>query len=79
MFGLYHATHSKKLINFLSDFNFSANYERLVIKKDIVQAVKKQKKNTNGVFIPSTLERNKSIYFAIDNVDLAVNTSDEKN
>lgn len=67
------------MINFLSDFNFSANYERLVIKKDIVQAVKKQEKNTNGVFIPSALERNKPIYFAIDNVDSAVDTSNEKN
>ena len=44
-----------------------------------MQAVKKQKKNENGGFILSTLERNKPIYFAIDNVDLAVDTSDGKN
>ena len=49
------------------------------IKKDIVQAVKKQKKNENGVFMVSTLERSKPIYFAIDNVDTAVDISDGKN
>ena len=37
--------------------------QRLVnIKKDILQAVKEQKKNENCVFIPSILERNKPIY-----------------
>ena len=64
----------------MSDLNISANYKRLVnVKKDIVQAVKKQKKNENGVVIPSTCERNKPIYFEIDNVGLAVDTSDGKN
>ena len=71
-FGLYiyHVSRSKKLVNFLSDLNLGANYQKVIdIKKDIVQAVVERKKANNGVFIPSTLKEGRPIYFAIDNVD----------
>ena len=41
-----------------------------------MQAVQEQKNKDNGIFIPSTLEHNKPVFFAIDNVDLAIDTPD---
>ena len=67
---MYHVSRRKKLVNFLSDLNLGANYQKVIdIKKDIVQAVVERKKANNGVFIPSTLKEGRPIYFAIDNVD----------
>ena len=41
---IYHATRSKKLVNFLSDLNTSTNYKKVInIKTDVAQAVLKQK------------------------------------
>ena len=72
---VYHTTRSKELINFFSDLNVSSNYKRVTsIKKDIMQAVQEQKIKDNGIFIPSTLECSKPVFFAIDNVDLARHT-----
>ena len=69
----------KKLVNFLSDLNLGATYQKVInIKKDIVQAVLERKKANNGVFIPSTLKEGQPIYFAIDNVDLKTDAPDGK-
>ena len=50
----FHTTRSKKLINFLSDLNVSANYNKIIsIKKNIFDAVlekKKQKKTMAYLF-----------------------------
>ena len=69
---IYHATCSKNLVNFLSDLNISTNYKIVInIKKDVAQAVLKQKEEEdNGVFIPSNLKRDETVFFAIDNFDL---------
>ena len=75
----YHVSRSKRLVNFLSDLNLDANYQKVIdIKKDIVQAVLKKKKANKGVFIPSTLKECQPIYFATDNVDLKIDTPDGK-
>ena len=76
---MYYAYRSKKLVNFISDLNLGANYQKIVnIKKEIVQAVLEKKKENNGVFIPSTLKEDQPIYFAIENVDLKIDTPDGK-
>lgn len=41
-----------------------------------MQAVQEQKIKHNGIFIPSTLECNKLVFFAIDNVYSAIDTPD---
>ena len=75
----YHATRSKKLVNFLSDLNISINYRKvIIIKKDVAQPVLKQKEEYNGVFIPSNLKRDETVFFAIDNFALAIDTPDGK-
>ena len=72
---MYHVSRIKKLVNFLSDLKLGANYQKVIdIKKDIVQAVLERKKANNGTFIPSTLKEGQPIYFAIDNVDLKIDT-----
>ena len=74
----YYVSRSKKLVNFISDLNLGADYQKIVnIKKGIVQAVLEKKKENNGVFIPSTL-KDQPIYFAIENVDLKIDTPDSK-
>ena len=76
---MYHVSRSKKLVNFISDLNLGANYQKIVnIKKGIVQAVLDKKKENSGVFIPSTLKEDQPIYFAIGNVDLKIDTPDGK-
>ena len=84
--GLYihHATCIKKLVNFLSDLNISdllinTNYKKVInIKKDVAQAVLKQKEEDNVVFISSNLKREEAVFFAIDNFNLAIDTLDGK-
>ena len=67
-------------MKFLSDLNISANYQRMVdMKKEAKQTIRKQMKNENSSFVPSKLESNKPIYFAICNASLVVYTSDGKN
>ena len=49
-------------MNFLSDLNISANYQRMVnMKKEAKETIKKQMKNENSAFVPSKLESNKPI------------------
>ena len=58
---IYHATRSKKLVNFLLDLDISTNYKKVInMLKDLAQAVLKQKEEDNGVFIPSNLKRYES-------------------
>ena len=76
---MYHVFRSKKLVNLLFGLNLGTNYQKVInIKKDIVQAVLERKKANNGTFIPSTLKEGQPIYFAIDNVDLKIDTPDGK-
>ena len=76
---IYHATRSKKHVNFLSDLNISTNYKKVTnIKKDVAQALLKQKEEDNSVIIPSNLKRDETVFFTIDNFHLAIDTPDGK-
>ena len=77
---LYQHTRSKKLINFLSDLNISANYKQVIhLKKDIANSTEMKWQENNGVFIPLGFQQNHPMFFAIDNIDLKVGTPDGKN
>ena len=59
--------------------NISTNYKQVInIKKDVAQAVLKQKEEDNGIFIYSNLKRGEVVFFALDNVDPAIGASDGK-
>ena len=67
------------MISFLSDLNVGANYHKLTnIKKSIVHAVVAKRTESNGVFIPSAISKENPVFFAADNVDLAIDTPDGK-
>ena len=67
--GLYLYQHAKrkKLINFLSDLNISANYKRVILhqKKDIANYIEMRQQENNGVFIPAGFQKNRPTFFAI--------------
>ena len=76
---VYHITRSKKLINFLSELNVGVNCHKTTsIKKSIVDAVLAKRTENNGIFIPSTINEENLVSFAIDNVDLTIDTPDGK-
>ena len=61
----FHTTRSKKLINFLSDLNVSANYNKIIsIKKNIFDAVleKKNKKKRWHIYSVSIIRRSISVF-----------------
>ena len=76
---VYHITRSKKLINFLSELNVGVNYHKIAnINKSIVDVVLAKRTENNGVFIPSTINKENPVFFAIDNTDLTIDTPDGK-
>ena len=72
---LYHATRSKKLIKFFSALNIGINYDKVIgIKQDISNSIIEKCKENNGVFLPSTLSKNRPVFFAIDNTPQTIQT-----
>ena len=54
--AFYHSTRSKKLVNFLSDLNVSANYKKVIdMKSDIAQSVLQRCIKLDGIFIPRNI------------------------
>ena len=77
---LYHAARSKKLIKFFSDLNIGINYDKVIgIKQGISNSMVEKCKENNGVFLQSTLSKNRPAFFAIDNTDLKIDTFDRRN
>ena len=81
-FGIafYHATRGKKLANFLSDLNVSANYQKVIgiKKKYVAQSVLKWRAENDNVFIPLNISVDRQIIDNIDNIDLKTDTTDGK-
>ena len=72
---IYHNTRSKKLINFISDLNIGVNYKKVIsIKKAMASSIQKQRNKRNGVFIPTGFIPGKTDFFAIDNIDIKIDT-----
>ena len=77
--AFYHATSTKKLVNFLSDLNVSASYQKVIgIKKNIAQSILKRRADNGNIFIPLNISVDRPITFAIDNIDLKIDTPDGK-
>ena len=75
----YHNTHSKKLVDFISDLNIGVNYDKVIsIKKDIASSIQEQRDKNNGVFIPTGFVPGKTTFFAINNGDGKIDTPDGK-
>ena len=68
------------MINLLSDLNLSIPFKKVLsIKHDLVSHTKKEVKENNGVYIPTGLDPEIPLFFAIDNIDLTIDTYDGKN
>ena len=79
--GLYvhQKTRSKNLCNFLSDLDLSVNYDKVCnIKSNLAKSVIKRTKENGGVYKPSSILEGNSVFFAIDNLDLQIDTPDRK-
>ena len=65
--------YKQKISKFLSVLNVSASYQKVVgIKKNIAQSVLKRRAENDNVFIPLNISVDRSITFAIDNIDLKI-------
>ena len=79
--GLYVnlSTRTNKLVKFLSDFNVSISYDKVIhIKKDIAAIIIEKSKEHDGAFVPLSLVNNEPTFFAIDNTDLKIDPVDGK-
>ena len=57
----------------MSVLNVSTSYQKVVgIKKNIAQSVLKRRAENDNVFIPLNISVDRSINFAIDNIDLKI-------
>ena len=70
---------STELVDIFSNLDLCVNYDKVLsIRNDIEKAVVKKMKTNNGVYVPSTLSPDEPVFFAIDNTDLKIDTSDGK-
>ena len=81
--GLYvhHTTRSKELIELLHTMNLSVTYDKVLdIRNSIATTIKSNVENHPAkLHIPSVISPNKHTFYAIDNSDLKVDTTDGKN
>ena len=63
----------------MSDLKVSASYQKVIrIKKNITPSALKRRAENDNVFIPLIISVDRSITFAIDNIDLKIDTPDGK-
>ena len=62
----------------LSELHLSIPYKKVLsIKNDLVTHAKQKIRSNSGVYVPSVISP-KSLFFAIDNIDLIIDTPDGK-
>ena len=67
---IYKNTHSKPIINLLSDMNLTINYDKILkIETNITEAIVEKMKDSDGVYVPPSIQKECPIYFAINNPD----------
>ena len=76
---IHKKTRSKNLVNILSDFNLSINYDKVLsIETALANAVIKKMEDNNGVYVPPTIQHDSPVYFAVDNCDFHNDTPEGK-
>ena len=76
---IYKHTRSKHIINLLSDMNLTINYDKtLRIETNIAEAIVKKTEDSDGVYVPPSVQKECPIYFAVNNCDFQNNTPDGK-
>ena len=78
---VHHTTRSKELIELLHTINLSVTYDKVLdIRNSIATTIKSNVENHPAkLYIPSVISSNKHTFYAIDNSDLKVDTTDGKN
>ena len=73
-------TRCRALINFMSDLNIFIDCGKLLnIKSQLADSILTEINNNDGVFIPKSISKDLPIYFAIDNIDLKIDTPGGRN
>ena len=63
-----------------ADMKLSVSYNKVInIKYDIATVAKEKAFQNAGIYLPFVITPEKSVYFAIDNSDLQIDTPDGKN
>ena len=76
---VYYRTRSKELLDCLSNLNLSITYDKtLQIQTSMANAVCKVIDENNGSFIPPSVNKEKRVFFAIDNTDFKNDTPNGK-
>ena len=76
---VYTKTRSKELVDMLSELHLSIPYKKVLsIKNDLVANAKQKIRSNSGVYVPPVISPNKPLFFAIDNIDLTIDTPDGK-
>jgi len=50
----------------------------MAIKRELVESVKKVSRDNGGIYVPPSISPDKPLFFAIDNIDLNIDTPDGK-
>ena len=75
-----HKTQSKAIINMLAELDLSIDYQKAMkIETDIANAVTEKMEESNGKYIPPSIQPGLHVYFAVDNCDFKNDTPDRKN
>ena len=76
---IYKHTRSKHIINLLSDINLTINYDKILkIETNIAEAIVKKMEDSDGVYVPTSIQKECPIYFVVDNCDFQNDTPDGK-
>lgn len=74
------AVRSKQLINMLHGFGMSVDYNRILrVEAQSEASVLKRMELNDGLYIPPDVVLGRHVFFAVDNMDFAVDTPDGKN
>ena len=78
--AVHKRTRSKNLVNVLSNLQLGANYKQTVnLEKWIAFGVAERMKTTGWFCLPPFVMKDKSIFFAADNIDFLEDTADGQN
>ena len=76
---VHQAIRNKGLIRMLHGLGMSVDYDRILrVENQIASSVLKRVAENNGVYLPPDIVKGKHVFFAIDNIDFAEDTTDGK-